>query len=79
MARTFVVQVKGDQSAAGNATIQEVFAAKAYFGCDVAWVITNSRFTRSAVDLASQLGVVLIDEDRKARFVTFVADQFDSW
>ncbi len=74
-----VVQAKRYQGTVGNAAVQEVFAAKGFFGCDVAWVVTNSRFSRSAIDLASQLGVVLIGDDRMENFRAFVTDQFDRW
>ena len=45
----------------GNKAIQEVFAGGRYYCCNKTIVITNNTFTRSAVDLASKLGVELWD------------------
>lgn len=39
--------------------MQEVYAGAAYYGCDIAMVITNSTFSKSAVELASRLNVIL--------------------
>ncbi len=39
--------------------MQEVYAGIAYYGCDIAMVITNSTFSKSAVELASRLNVIL--------------------
>jgi HJR/Mrr/RecB family endonuclease len=56
-----VVQAKRWESSVGNSAIQEVYAAKGFYHCDEAWVITNSRYTKSAQDLAIQLNVKLFD------------------
>jgi HJR/Mrr/RecB family endonuclease len=56
-----VVQAKRYIGKVGNKAIQEVFAAKTFYSCSSAWVITNSTFTDSAIKLAGKLRVVLID------------------
>ncbi len=45
----------------GNKAVQEAFAGKEFYKCHVAVVLTNNSFTKSAVDLANRLGVVLWD------------------
>ena len=40
---------------------QEVFAAKAYYQCTDAWVVTNASFTAAAVEQARPCGVRLVD------------------
>ena len=45
----------------GNKAVQEAFAGKEFYKCHVAVVLTNNSFTKSAVDLANRLGIVLWD------------------
>jgi restriction system protein len=45
----------------GNKAVQEAHAGKAFYGCDTSAVITNSRFSSGAVDLASKVNCHLID------------------
>ncbi len=48
-------------SKVSNSAIQEVFSAKGYFDCHEAYVITNSYFTKQAIELAEKHQVKLID------------------
>ena len=57
----YAIQCKYYTSPVGNNAVQEAFAGKAFYGCHVAVVMTNSTFSDSARQLASQLGVVLWD------------------
>ena len=59
--KRFVIQAKRYSSNVGNSAVQEVYAAKGFYKCDFAWVITNSSYTTSARTLANQLGVILIE------------------
>lgn len=59
----YAVQCKCYSSNLGNTPVQEVFAGKIYYGCDVAAVMTNSYFTAGAYELASSTGVLLWDRD----------------
>jgi hypothetical protein len=61
--RRYVIQAKRYTASVGNKAVQEAHAAKGYYGCDEAWVLTNSQFTTSAKSLAKELGVTLIDGD----------------
>lgn len=65
-----VIQAKRYSSTVGNGAVQEVHAAKGFYSCDIAWVITNSTYTTSAQELANRLNVVLIDGKDLARFET---------
>lgn len=56
-----VVQVKFWSQPVGNSAVQEVVAAKPFYNAEDAWVVTNSTFTRSAIELAHANGVTLID------------------
>ncbi len=46
----------------GNKPIQEAYAGKAIYDCDVAVVMTNSTFTKGAIEAADLTGVRLIEK-----------------
>jgi len=56
-------QVKRNRKPVGNKAIQEVIAAREYYRCQRALVITNSIFTLSAKRLAQRCNVELWDRD----------------
>jgi hypothetical protein len=57
-----VVQAKHYSEAVGNGAVQEAVAAKAYYACDRARVVTNNVFTRGAIELAASNDVELVDK-----------------
>src|SRR5207245_10615982 len=61
--RKIVIQAKNYTDSVGNAAVQQALAAKAFFTCDDAMVLTNSYFTPSAKELAEAAGVRLVDRD----------------
>lgn len=61
--KKMVIQAKNYKDNVGNAAVQQVISAKAFFNCDEAMVITNSYFTRSAIELAGNTQVTLMDRD----------------
>jgi restriction system protein len=61
------VQAKRSAHLVGIRAVQEAAAAKSYYGCERAMVITNSYFTLPAVDLARATGVLLRTRDDLAR------------
>jgi restriction system protein len=56
-----VIQAKRHKNNVGIKAIQEAVAAKGYYNCDKAMVITNSYFTSQAKELAVKNGVDLWD------------------
>lgn len=66
-----VVQAKRWNRKVGVKAVQEAVAAKGYYGCDAAIVISNSDFTSQAVELAKKNGVALVG--RKQLLDEFVA------
>jgi len=56
-----VIQAKRWNSKVGVKAIQEAVAAKGYYNCDHAVVVTNSTFTPQAIELAGKNGVELWD------------------
>lgn len=59
--RILVVQCKKYSSSVGNAAVQEVIAAKRFFNAHYAAVITNSTYTKSAIELATVANVMLLN------------------
>ena len=59
--KKYGIQCKYYDSAVGNKAIQEAYAGSAYYNCNQAIVITNSIFTKSAHELASNLDVILFE------------------
>jgi HJR/Mrr/RecB family endonuclease len=58
------IQAKNYTGNVGNAAVQEIVAAKVHYQCDIAMVITNSYYTKQAVELAATNGVILVDRDK---------------
>lgn len=64
-------QCKNYQSPVGVKAVQEIIAAKAYYHCDEAAVITNSSYTDAARELAYETGALLLEVGgRKQRIIS---------
>lgn len=70
------IQVKRYYSSVSNAAIQQAYAGMAHYKCQACAVITNSRFTSSAFELAKSTNCLLIDEDSFRDFVLGRLDLF---
>lgn len=55
------LQCKRYASSVGNSAVQQIFAGQRFEMCDVGGVISNAKFTASAIQLAQTLGVLLVD------------------
>ncbi len=55
----YAVQCKYYTGYVGNKAVQEVYAGMQYYGCDVGVVMTNSYFSKSAIELAESTGIEL--------------------
>lgn len=60
----YAIQCKNYSSPLGNTSVQEVNAGKTFYKCHVGIVMTNSTFTKGAVELAESTGVLLWDRDK---------------
>ncbi len=56
--------------------VQEVYAAKAYYKANQAWVVTNSYFTKQAKELAAACDVTLVDRADLQKFINEVNPVF---
>ena len=61
--RLAVVQAKRQKASVGTHAVEQAHSARGFYGCDEAWVITNSRFGWSATELAERHNVELINGD----------------
>jgi hypothetical protein len=56
------VQCKGFVASVGNRSVQEAYTGKTFYRCSECMVVTNSAFTRGAIDVAGRVGCRLVDE-----------------
>lgn len=61
--KTYGIQCKRFSNSVGVKAVQEAFAGAQYYNCDVAVVMTNSHFTKAAINMAENIGVKLWDRD----------------
>ena len=57
------------KSKVGSSAIQEVFASKEYYNCNYAIAVTNSFFSSQAIEMASKLGVILINREDLSKLI----------
>ncbi len=69
------VQCKRYSRPIGVKAVQEAISAKDYYKCSKAAVITNSTFTRQAMELAAESGVILWDRDAVYGFMAAAQDK----
>ncbi len=65
----YAIQCKCYSADLDNTPIQEVFAGKDYYHCQIGAVMTNRYFTKSAKELAKATGVLLWDRDRIIKMI----------
>ena len=66
------IQCKYYSSPVGNAAVQEVVAGKLFYGADFSVVVSSSRYTRSARELASISNVVLLHHEQLSSLDDFL-------
>lgn len=66
----YAFQCKCYKSPLGNSSIQEVFAGKEFYNCSVGVVMTNSVFTKGAIELAQKINVQLWDRNTIHHLIT---------
>lgn len=65
---TIAVQCKHYSQPVGNKAVQEAHSGKGFYGTDIAVVITNNDFTKSAKELAASLDVLLLHHSELNEF-----------
>lgn len=64
-----VIQTKYHKASIGNSAVQEAYAAQKHYRADMAFVVSNSGFTKSAEDLAHSTGVKLMTDNHLLEFL----------
>ncbi len=67
--KNMVIQAKNYSGSVGNSAVQQAISAKAFYGCDEAMVVTNSYYTKSAMELAESARVRLIDRNELQKYL----------
>lgn len=62
--KKYGIQCKYYTSPVGNKAVQEAFAGAKFYDCDIAAVMTNNTFTKSAKDLAFKTNVLLWEKEK---------------
>ena len=70
---SYAIQCKCYSAPVGIKAVQEAYAGKDYYGSMVAVVMSNQRFTKTAVEFASRLNVILWDGDHVMKLIHEVA------
>ena len=65
----YAIQCKCYSSTVGNKAVQEVYAGKDFYRCQIGVVMTNNYFTKSAIELAESNGTILWDRDSLNMFM----------
>lgn len=68
----YAIQCKCYSSDLGNTPVQEVWAGKSVYHCQIGVVMTNRYFTKGARDLADTTGVLLWDRDKLLKMMNIL-------
>ena len=69
MGHRIAIQCKRYNSSIGNQAVQEVFAGSRFHKADASIVVSNSLFTKAAIELAESCGVLLVGRDEIDSFL----------
>lgn len=61
--RTIAIQAKRYKGNVGISAVQEIIGAQKYYNADDIWVVTNSYYSKSAINLGAVNNVRLIDRE----------------
>jgi HJR/Mrr/RecB family endonuclease len=67
--KKYVIQCKCYSKNVGNKAVQEVYSGKSFYKADIAVVMTNSFFTKSAIETAKRNDVYLWDRNSLQRMI----------
>jgi len=61
--KRIAVQAKRYKGNVGNRAVQMILGAKKYYGCNEAWIVTNSFYTKAAIQMSAKTDVLLVDRN----------------
>lgn len=71
---SYAIQCKCYSNNIGNKAVQEAFSGKQFYNCMVAVVLTNSHFTKSAIETAKATNVLLWDREKLIQMIDIIND-----
>ncbi len=68
--KRIAVQAKRYKGNVGNRAVQMILGAKKYYGCNEAWIVTNSFYTKAAIQMSAKTDVLLVDRNGLLNLMT---------
>lgn len=75
--KKIAVQAKRYSNNVGNKAVQEVCAGMFHYGADEGWVVTNSGFTKGALEQAKSAGITLVDREILMKYIVLANDMIE--
>lgn len=72
---SYAIQCKCYSSSVGNKAVQEAYSGKGFYNCMVAVVLTNSKFTKRAIETAKATQVLLWDRSKLTEMINALNDE----
>lgn len=76
--KKIVVQVKRSNSKIGIKAVQEIYAAQRYHNANEAWIVTNSFYTKSAVELGNACSIIMKDRNTLSKWIISINPDFSN-
>ncbi|WP_049285246.1 restriction endonuclease [Staphylococcus aureus] len=76
--KKIVVQAKRSNSKIGIKAVQEIYTAQRFYNADEAWLVTNSFYTKSAVELGKACDVVMKDRTSLSKWIISINPDFSN-
>lgn len=73
--KRIAVQAKRYKSTVGIKAVQEVASAKTHYRANETWVVTNSKFTKAAQQLAESNDVKLLDREKLIKLMLHIKNK----
>lgn len=76
--KKIVVQAKRSSAKIGIKAVQEIYAAQRYHNADEAWIVTNSFYTKSAVELGNACSIIMKDRNTLSKWIIKINPDFSN-
>lgn len=76
--KRIVVQAKRSSTKIGIKAVQEIYAAQRFHGADEAWIVTNSFYTKSAVELGNACSIIMKDRNTLSKWIISINPDFSN-
>lgn len=76
--KKIVVQAKRSNTKIGIKAVQEIYAAQKFHGADEAWIVTNSFYTKSAVELGNACSIIMKDRNTLSKWIISINPDFSN-